>query len=294
MTAQRDADRLIKAFYSEGPTELPDQSFDAVRTAIERTRQRGTIGRWSYAAFLPSEPNLVAAAVVLIAIVAGVSLVSRPSTVVAPPPTPSLSPSPSPSPRPEATAAALPLPSPDAELIPGTYELAPGFPASITFDIPSGWTACSASSVEQSVCGPDQSDAPFFPSVSFLVVQDVLVDPCGTTGQDPPLGPTVDDLVAAIAGLDGFQVTEPVDVTLDGHPGKELVVRAPLAPPCRDLGTWATSDRLNGVSPGEANRLRIIDVNGTRIMVAAAYLPTAAAPAMPLDVKAILESVRID
>jgi len=36
MRSTRDPDLLIKAFLDEGIDELPDRSFDAVRTAIDR------------------------------------------------------------------------------------------------------------------------------------------------------------------------------------------------------------------------------------------------------------------
>ena len=42
MTAPRDPDRLIRAFLDEGPTELPDRAYDAVRS---RHRPNTSTGR---------------------------------------------------------------------------------------------------------------------------------------------------------------------------------------------------------------------------------------------------------
>ena len=36
MTAPHDLDRLLDAFLADGPTELPDRSFDAVRDPSNR------------------------------------------------------------------------------------------------------------------------------------------------------------------------------------------------------------------------------------------------------------------
>ena len=46
MTAHHDLDRELTAFLHEGPTELPDESLDAVFDRTEQTRQRVVIGPW--------------------------------------------------------------------------------------------------------------------------------------------------------------------------------------------------------------------------------------------------------
>ena len=46
MTAHHDLDRQLNAFLLDGPTSLPDSSFDAVRDRTEQTRQRVVLGPW--------------------------------------------------------------------------------------------------------------------------------------------------------------------------------------------------------------------------------------------------------
>ena len=46
MTAHDDLDRQLNDLLRDGPTELPYQSFDAVRDRTEQTRQRVVIGLW--------------------------------------------------------------------------------------------------------------------------------------------------------------------------------------------------------------------------------------------------------
>ena len=94
MTASRDPDRLIHAFFSEGLDELPDPVYDAVRDRIEQTRQRAFIGPWRTSdmnRYLKS--GLAAAAAVLIAVVGFNLLPGSPAPGGEPSASPSVSPS---------------------------------------------------------------------------------------------------------------------------------------------------------------------------------------------------------
>jgi hypothetical protein len=111
MTAPHDLDRLLDAFLADGPGELPDPSFDAVRDRTESTRQRVVIGPWRVPdmnKFLALGAG-IAAVVVVLAVgsrllpapagsLAGAA--SRPSPTAAPSLTRSPTPSPSTSPAP--------------------------------------------------------------------------------------------------------------------------------------------------------------------------------------------------
>jgi hypothetical protein len=46
MSAHRDPDRLIAAYFAQPAPDLPDRAFDAVRSDIHRTRQRLVLGPW--------------------------------------------------------------------------------------------------------------------------------------------------------------------------------------------------------------------------------------------------------
>ena len=123
--------------------------------------------------------------------------------------------------------------------------------------------------MEAGVCRDDSG-------VALVIVDNVVSDPCDPSQPQlvPPVGPSVDDLVNAISNLEGFEATDPVDVTVDGFQGKQLELTAPEAALCQGgISTWATAQRTNGMAPGEVNLLRILDVAGTRVMVAAAHQP---------------------
>ncbi len=58
--------------------------------------------------------------------------------------------------------------------------------------------------------------------IGFQVVENVIADPCGAGLLDPPVGPSVDEMVAAISSLDGFEASAPTDATVDGFSGQEF------------------------------------------------------------------------
>jgi hypothetical protein len=175
-------------------------------------------------------------------------------------------------------------------LQPGTWRVSPAFPVKIAFDVPDGFSACVGGPTEQGTC----SDLAGGGGITFLIVENVVADPCGDALAEPPVGPSVDDLVGAISNLDGFTATKPIDVKVDGYKGKQIEVTAPSSPTC-GLNTWATADRTNSVGPGESNVLQIVDVDGARVLIAEAYSGTTdTVPADTLEkVDAILASVQI-
>lgn len=179
------------------------------------------------------------------------------------------------------------------DLTAGHYSLS-DFPAAVTFAVPPSepaWFSCSPSAVEQAVCklwAPDMAVA-----VTFQIVDNVVA---GCSDQetaellDPPVGPSVDDLVTAISSLDGYEATAPEDVTVSGFQGKEFTLTA-VRHGCG--ATWATADRTTGMGSGESNLLRILDVDGVRLVIAGAY--HAATPEADVAaVEQVMDSVQID
>jgi hypothetical protein len=131
---------------------------------------------------------------------------------------------------------------------------------------------------------------------------------------DPPVGPSVDDLVAGLAGLAPFQVTStPDDVTAYGYSGRHLEWTVPelkaeqSAEGGRFTGCtggqlmswvapWDTTsgDAFYGYTgPGYTEEFWILDVEGTRLMIAAER--SADSPQQDLEeLKTILDSIRIE
>ena len=172
----------------------------------------------------------------------------------------------------------------------------------ITFEIPAfeppaEWIACSPAPVEQAVChlsSPTDESIPA-EAVTFQIVENVVADPCGDQENaellDPPVGPSVDDLVTAISSLQGYEATDPVDITVSGFSGKEFTLTAPDTEGCG--ATWATADRTTGMGPGEVNLLRILDVDGVRVMISGAYHPETTPDATVAVLEQVMDSVQI-
>ena len=140
------------------------------------------------------------------------------------------------------------LPQDVIRLEAGEYVFGDPFPVRVSVEVPEGWTSCVYGPVEAGVCRGDES------GVGFVIVDNVVSDPCDPSRPPlvPPVGPSVDDLVNAISNLDGFESTDPVDLTVDGFQGKQLELSPEPAFCQGDISTWATAERTNGIAPGRS------------------------------------------
>src|SRR4029077_2430319 len=128
---------------------------------------------------------------------------------------------PGPSPAPSRTPIVM-SPGALASLVPGTYATK-GFGLPVTFTVPAGW--------EGHVGGPylvdlGRSAGPELMAISIF--DTVMADPCHFNKGpiNPSPGPSVDDLVTALVGLPGLDVSTPTDITIDGYRGKQLTITA--------------------------------------------------------------------
>jgi len=170
-----------------------------------------------------------------------------------------------------------------AEDVPATVSLPPGWETEEVFVLKSG-------------------AEPAF-GLAFFDVLNIYADSCQWEPLQPPVGPTVNDLVQAFASLPGFG-GEVRDVTVDGYQGKQIEYTVPDYDPatCRSgrFGLFredsqpglSDSPNLWAQAPGQRNELRILDVDGTRLVVLAGHLPDASAQDLA-DLRSIMESVQI-
>ncbi|MEO6059132.1 MAG: hypothetical protein ABIQ05_04065 [Candidatus Limnocylindria bacterium] len=199
MTASRDPDRLIHAFFSEGLDELPYPVYDAVRDRIEQTRQRAVMGSWrtpDMNRYL--KIGLAAAAVVVIAVV-GFQYLGGPNTG-----------------SPGATETATPEPSPSPASPPPLTESFTSTVHGISMSYPEGWTAQAATE--------PWTDCLYCTAVHSAPYVDVLLHPVVDDGlflriASQPIGESApEDWVAAqMADDDRCTTTEPIIV--DGAMG---------------------------------------------------------------------------
>jgi hypothetical protein len=196
-----------------------------------------------------------------------------------------------------------------APLEPGTYfidpDADPSTPLRVAYEVPvEGWS---------SWIGAAKFAADGHVGVSITTVTNVVRDGCRDhSPADPPVGPTVDDLATALSDLAPFDVTSPPsDVSIYGYRGKHLELTVPDLPVegegdsrefarCIDgnLKSWISPKALAGAfygytGPGYTEEFWILDVEGTRLVIAAERSP--GSPRKDLaEQRAILDSIRIE
>ena len=218
-----------------------------------------------------------------------------------------------PSPAPSSTSVAQDIWSfePLGPIKPGTYfidpDLDPSTPLRVVYEIRAeGWS--------QWIGGAKFNDAGHV-GVSITTVVNLVRDGCQSSWADPPVGPSVDDLAVALAALAPFQVTSPPsDVTMYGYSGKHLEWTVTDLPTtgegddqtftgCVDgkLKSWVApidtaepGDAYYGYTgPGYVEEFWILDVEGTRLMIASEGSP-GSPPEDVAERDAILDSIRIE
>ena len=144
----------------------------------------------------------------------------------------------------------------------------------------------------------------------FVTIANVTVDACDQQRPlDPSVGSTIDDLAAELAGLGPFEViSPPADAVAFGYPVKHLEIRVPFDQPsegferftgCGDqlLKSWISpghvSFAFNGyTAPGDSEAYWILDVKGTRVVIAALTSANASAD-LVAERQRVLDSVVI-
>jgi hypothetical protein len=163
-------------------------------------------------------------------------------------------------------------------------------PVRVTFSVPAGWTYSFTNPAGSVVINEQQTAA-----VGWYVTTNLFADPChwqeGTL--DPPVGPSVDDLVAALKRLPGFVVTGPSPSTIGGLPAQSLTVVLTVSPADCDqsqLKVWSEMPTGGRDTYWGTSTVRVLDVGGTRLMVISTPLPDSAD--MTADIDAIVRSMR--
>jgi hypothetical protein len=288
MNDRAGIDVLLRHWFADGPTTMPDRVVDVVADRIGRERQRPA---WRLPWRLPVNPTYkvaaAMAAVVVVAIVGWNLLPGRDAVGPGGSPVPtqpaSASPSPSPSPTP---AYAWPTP-----LAAGQYttRFIWDVPFELTFAVPAGWESRDIEIVQDDVA-----------AVAFNLVDNVYSDPCRRVLRDPPLGGSVDALADALAALPGVDATTPTTVDFDRiTPARylEVSVRQDAGCASSDFALFShPTDSYLPVGPkgppffaAELPNLRIwiVDIDGVRLVISA----LSAREATPSELAALQEVI---
>jgi len=312
MTASRDRDRLIHAFLLEGEDTLQDRVYDAVRGEIEHTRQRTGFGPWRTPAMNKIVTIGLAAAAVVLALFVGAQLLGGPGGTGGPA---------DPTASPEASVAA-PTPEPTPSPTPWTGIAGGPFvvtgaddPVRVTLDVASpGWShSPQLDFVFKSDDGldPPQSVGAALIAWTWPVGTEFLVygDPCQWSTTLPATPATTPaEIAAGFAAQAQSEATEPVDVTVGGYAGTAVTLTVPMSyevpgsptatreeefGACDEdqfvfYGTVGEDGKIgrNAQGPGQIDELWILDVEGSIVILDAAY-----SPATPADLVAELRAL---
>lgn len=145
-------------------------------------------------------------------------------------------------------------------------------------------------------------------TAGFPDVTNLTVDACkDQTARDPAVGPSVDDLVAALTELPPFEiVSPPTDVSVYGYSGKHIRLRIPSDLPSEhggfdgcgggDLRTWIAPQLsfayYGYLSPGDTEDFWILQVDRSRLVISALTSATAS-PELVAERQAVLDSIVI-
>lgn len=272
----------------EGHTPLPDEARDAIRARLPMTTQRP--------AWWPGwrSPNmntttryaLGTAATVLVFVVGFTVLSGGRSNFGAPDPTQT----------PEETVGAL---AGQANLAAGRYSIGSGISNRVSAAVPDGWAAVD----HWGVSGPLGYDAPDGMGVRFYTVGNLLNNPSSYADgrQDPPVGPTVDDLIQAIVDQTEWTASTPTEATIGGFSARHVQITIPEGAELdsREPGGafYLFQDegagQIWGLEWGQMFEVYVVDVDGERLVLDAFHYPgTSEADLAALE--AVVDSIRID
>lgn len=305
-----DTDRILAELFAEdAPPHEPPLLISALlaRTALTRQRSAWRVPSWWLPASLAWRPRTherwnamfaimrVAALGAVLALAGGVYLSSLTAS-----PSPDV-PTPSPSP--------IPLPVGDLEAG-TTYAIDIGAPQRLVLTVPApGWFTIDPTFLGKNEITDVQPGAgsPSYYDVTLVpyLVENLHADPCRWNGSvlDPAVGPTVDDLAAALMDQPSQNASSVADVTLGGYAGKKVELSIPedINPTAMcfsgNYGRWYSSDPSDygpfTYGSGQRDSVFIIDVEGTRWVIDAIHVPgTSDADLAELD--ALLASIRFE
>jgi hypothetical protein len=209
------------------------------------------------------------------------------------------------------TASATPSPTPGATMTPfaysteplaielGTYRIPKSAWSVVDFTItfPDGWT------VQYGHVYLKHSDADDELAFYAVVVDAIYTDACeGDAGELMEVGPSVDDLAAALLQQPGSKASGPVETTLGGYPAIRIDLTVPKGLDLKacnlegiGLQIWYSppADKYFVLLPEGIASVYIVDVDGQRQVFLTGYR-SATSDEDVRELQAILDSIQIE
>jgi len=299
MSTERDTTRIVRSWLRTDENDSADRVLGIVLDRLDTTPQRRAT--WWPARRLPEMNNtaklaLGAAAIVVVALL-GISFllpggprIGGPGSTADPTAIPSSGP----------TASPLELPAEGSTLRAGTYVMAPfGEPNDairFTVTVPDGWVAGGDQAGVLPQSGPEGPDGM---ALVFLMVDALYSDPChdnAAGAEDVVVGPTVEDLAAALQDQSAYEASAPTAVTLGGYAGLRLDLQLPSEidfATCNEGQFWVWDAAPYAQGPGNEWHLWILDVEGARAVVLVEDFATTPAEDRA-EMQEVIDSIEIE
>ncbi len=307
MNRQPDVELVLRAYLADEGDIAPDRILEVVAERIA-SQPRRLASRLPWRNTMNGYLKLVAGlAAALVVGVVGYNLLpgfggsGGQSTPIPSPTAP-----PSPPNSTSSPAATGPIDLPDGTLTGGRYRIQPLPEApslSIVADVPAGWLGHPA---YPALTGRTTEEPPDGILIGFMSPDGLFSDPChwdldGTGSIDQPgdieVGPTVDDLVAALNANASYTSSAATPVSLGEYRGQRLELRLPgtdVLSTCdgEEPAYFVFSTGYYSQGPNSLWDLFIVDVDGTRLITMVSYFP-GTPPADVAAARAIVESFQI-
>jgi hypothetical protein len=296
MSADRELTRIVRSWLQTDEHESADRVLDVVFDRLATTPQRRPVWQaWRNPLVTRSTKFALAGAAVLVLAVLGIRMYFGQSSgpgVAGPTP----SSTPTATPMASQTAAASQQPSPTASppqssdvLAPGRYAIIPE-PFSLAsprvmVTVPAGYQAIGTGAYAWAIVkvGDEPTE---FSGLGVWIVDAVYEDACrwaATDVDNQSLGPTVDDFVTALRETGRVGQFFIDDVTVDGYSGKRFETSVNY-----DVDAFAMFGGFTECDEGEyrswpgrfhqaplqIDDIRVLDVDGTRLIIATTYFDT--------------------
>jgi hypothetical protein len=309
MTGRRDPDDLIKTFLEDGPEELSDRAYDAVRAEIDHTRQRALIGPWRVPTLNNYARYAIAAAAVLLVAVIGINLIPRSSGVGEPgataTPTAAATPSATAEPptrapsTPEPSDAAVRLPFADGDIAAGTYfmdDFTTTRRTYMQFTVPAGWRVDDPGLRKGTNTATEVLFTPW-------VLSHIFANGCQWNALEMVEVSSVDEIVNALAEQLGREASVATDVMVGGLEAKrmELTVSPDLDTSTCTNGNqryWpgAGPDMSSGLCcdpAGNIDVVYVVDAAAAPLVLVARHYP-GSLPEHVAELQSIIDSIQIN
>jgi hypothetical protein len=269
-------ERAVRDWLEDGSDRTPRPAIDAVLLAVKTTRQERDLRIPRRFTQMPTYVRLVAGIAIVAVVGLGVLTYFYDGPNVGAPPTPVPTTQPTPAP----TLSAGPL-------APGRHAYE-GEGVRVVLTVPAGWEGG-----QFNIAKAPARELPDGTNVMFRQPTSVFADPCAPELSAEPIGPTVDDLAAALADLPNVTDVTQADATISGFGGTHVSFVVDTTGIDCVMGIYGQDSFVRAADNGQREDLWILDVAGTRLVIDAATYPETS-PEDRAEMQTIVDTLLIE